>query len=286
MSPPQNEAALRAVLEGAQVVVELDMPATKDGVDLYPERDPKIDFRKYGDRIKKYGVAIEADSSATITLVKVKGKHIEFQLDGGGYGTSGDETPTREYISRPDKTQREKDLEQEIRDETDSERKRRLQRDLDDLRRRRERDYQDDVRAAQDRYDRAMERVREMRPRAGSRFNIRFDRDVPASVKTAAGLKAALAGFVRFAGDVKSAVEYADPAILTPSSDAPTLSLLPVRKGMTRVQVEAVFGPPASCEQQPEGRLTALVCRYELDEASLEATFVNGALVGYVITSR
>lgn len=46
-APPaeaQSEQQLRQAFEGKYVVVRMDMPATHRGVDLYPDRDPSVDF--------------------------------------------------------------------------------------------------------------------------------------------------------------------------------------------------------------------------------------------------
>ena len=53
----QDDAALRGALLGQEVTVDIDMPATEEGIDFYPERSPRIDFDKYADRIAKYGTA-------------------------------------------------------------------------------------------------------------------------------------------------------------------------------------------------------------------------------------
>lgn len=86
----QDEAHLRQALEGQRVTLAIDMPASTDGVDIYPGTSRPVDFQKYGGRLKKYGAAIKSGESALITRVKVRGDHIEIQLDGGGYGSFGD----------------------------------------------------------------------------------------------------------------------------------------------------------------------------------------------------
>ena len=68
-----------------------------------------------------------------VTLVKVKKDLIEFQLAGGGFGTFGDDTSTSVSIPDARKTEREKDLEKRIDDESDRNRRRSLQRELDNL---------------------------------------------------------------------------------------------------------------------------------------------------------
>ena len=94
----QSEAALKSYFEGQHVLVRLDMPGTSDGVNVFADGKRPLDFGAYRDDLKKYGTAIHAGQSAMVTLVKVKKDLIEFQLDGGGYGTFGDDTSTTVYI--------------------------------------------------------------------------------------------------------------------------------------------------------------------------------------------
>jgi hypothetical protein len=86
----QDEARLRHALEGKRVTAKMDMPATQEGVDVFPGSSRPIDFPKLSGRLKKNGVAIKDGESAMVTKVKVKDDLIEIQLGGGGYGTSGD----------------------------------------------------------------------------------------------------------------------------------------------------------------------------------------------------
>lgn len=284
----QDEAALRK-LEGTRVTVLMDMPATKEGINYYPQRGEKIDYRQYSDRIKDFGVAIEADTEATITEIRIKGKHIEFQLDGGGYGTFGDFQPSRPNVPYPRKTRREEDLERDLRDEDDPEAKRRIQRDLDYYRDQREQDYQQDRRQAAEQHDRDVERVAEARLRAGSRINVRFDRDVPAQSKTTGGLQASLSELIRFASDVEATVQYENSETPPPPSPATGDGdgwNAPVRKGMSQFDVEQRLGRAVACTENTSGTLTSVVCRYDLGDATAEITFVNNSLVGYVIESR
>jgi hypothetical protein len=86
----QDEAQLRRAFEGKRMTVKIDMPASQEGVDVFPGSSRPIDFPKLSGRLKKSGVAIKEGESAMITKVKVKGNLVEIQLGGGGYGTSGD----------------------------------------------------------------------------------------------------------------------------------------------------------------------------------------------------
>ena len=40
----QTEWDLKQAFEGKFVIVKMDMPATQRGVDLYPDRQPSVDF--------------------------------------------------------------------------------------------------------------------------------------------------------------------------------------------------------------------------------------------------
>jgi hypothetical protein len=86
----QDELHLRQKLEGKRIVVQIDMPATSQGVDLFPGTSRPIDFARYSGRLKSNGVAIRAGETSMITKVHVKNDNIEVHLGGGGYGTLGD----------------------------------------------------------------------------------------------------------------------------------------------------------------------------------------------------
>jgi hypothetical protein len=86
----QDEATLRRVLEGKRTTLRMDMPATSEGVDVFPGSSRPIDFSKVANRLKKYGTAIKDGESILITKIKVKGENVEIHLGGGGYGTLGD----------------------------------------------------------------------------------------------------------------------------------------------------------------------------------------------------
>jgi hypothetical protein len=79
----QDEARLRKALEGKRITMKMDMPATSDGVDVYPGTNRPVDFEKVGKRVKKEGVAIKNGEAARITRVKVQSDIIEVQVNGG-----------------------------------------------------------------------------------------------------------------------------------------------------------------------------------------------------------
>jgi hypothetical protein len=81
-------------------------------------------------RLKEYRVAIKPGEQVMVPKIKLKSKHREFQLGGGGYGTFGDETSSNVNTAEAPKTKREKNLEAEIKRETDPARKRAMKEEL------------------------------------------------------------------------------------------------------------------------------------------------------------
>lgn len=86
----QDERRLKQVFEGKRVTVLIDMPATSQGVDLFPGSSRPLDYQKYASRLKDNGTAIKEGERSIITKIRVKDDLIEIQLGGGGYGTFGD----------------------------------------------------------------------------------------------------------------------------------------------------------------------------------------------------
>ena len=176
----------------------MDMPATQRGVDLYPDRQPSVDFRRYSARVREFGVALRPGDRIMVTTVRVKKKNIEFQLGGGGYGVFGDDTGSV-YVPDESKSRREKDLEKWIKDERDPERRRRMQRELDDLRRDRERENRKRDAEERDLTARKQSEIASKRLDAGSRFNLWFDEFRLASrVPTPREMRLMLAQFIDF----------------------------------------------------------------------------------------
>ena len=131
----QSEFELKDFFEGRRVTLRIDMPGTKDGVNVYPEVRRSVDMDQYRHDLRQYGPAIRAGESAMVTLVKVKDDLIECQLDGGGFGTFFDDTSTAVHIPLRSKSDREKYLESRIREEDNRSRRRELERELDRFRR-------------------------------------------------------------------------------------------------------------------------------------------------------
>lgn len=194
----QTENDLKNYFEGKRVEVKIDMPATKDGINVYPERQRPLDFSRYSQSLKTYGTSLLEGDRIMVTKIKVKDKHIEFQLGGGGYGTLGDETSSSIYVPTAGKSRREKNLERDLRDETDDRRRRRLREELDELRRTRRREYNANRAEVAVTEEIAKARIQERRLQGGSRFNIRFDRKITANDLTPQVIMDALSEYLYF----------------------------------------------------------------------------------------
>ncbi len=280
----QSEEALKQFFEGKMVELKIDMPATKDGVDVYPRRNPPVDFSEYGERLKRHGTAIKAGDPIMITKVDAKKKHLEFQLGGGGYGTFWDETDyvPWEYAA---KTEREKNLEKAVKTEKDPAQKKKMDEELDALRKERERE---DARLrAQAEETRAQKRaeIRQRALAAGSRFNIRHDEEMGSAELMPAYVMQALADYVYFPEEV-----FGDNPSLDGEGDvaAGEKAALPgtIQKGMTWEEVTTLYGMPRSLQEQEIEGTKITTCIFEKEDQVIEVKFVEGIVAKYAISSR
>ena len=170
----QTETVLKEYFEGRTVSPKLAMPGTEDGVDVYPGSPRPLDYSRYASRLKEYGTSIRAGEPVTVTKIRLKSKHIEFQLGGGGYGTFGDETSSTVSVPAAPVTKREKNLEAELKRETDPARKRALKEELDDLKSAREREDARNRSAVAEAQEHRKQNIRQRRLEGGSRFNLRY----------------------------------------------------------------------------------------------------------------
>ncbi len=281
----QNAASLSQFFEGKQVVVQLDMPASQSGVDIYPQRATPIDLGSYQSRLKQYGTSLHNGDSVMITKIKVKGKSIEFQLGGGGYGTFWDDTDTSAHYTAADKSQREKDLENQLKSETDPNKRDQIKRELDRLRRDRERRDDQNQARAQQTAEMKKERVDSKRLQGGSRFNLIYVGKVPGDL-TPEDVMAALGQYVVFPPQAfavaQTAASHAQvlPVAVAPDSSNPTSQL---KKGMSEEQVQALMGSPVTRSEKVQDGMKMSSSTYRHDDATVEADFVNGVLVKYAV---
>jgi hypothetical protein len=277
----QSDADLRDFFEGKSVVVKIDMPATQQGIDVFPDARRAIDLGQYSSRIKSFGVAIRNGESVMITRVRLKDKLIEFQLAGGGYGTLGDDTSSSVYTPSVPKSQREKDLERLVKNEDDPARRRRLQRELDDLRTTRARQDAANTAAASTATEAKKARIANDRLHSGSRFNVRYQNGVPPGLGPD-GVMRSLADYVEFpfATDRREVTAPAPTAALPP----PQMDVL--RKGMTFADVERALGKADKTSEKAEGALKIVTATFTRGDQIISAEFIEGILVKYSISSR
>jgi hypothetical protein len=247
--------------EGQTVSPKLAMPGTEDGVDIHPGTARPLD-PKYASRLKQYGIAIKPGEPVTVTKLKVKSKHIEFQLGGGGYGTFGDETSSKA-------------------------KKRAMKEELDDLKADRERENERNRANVAEAEEHRKQNVRQRRLEGGSRFNIRYPNGVPAEALTPEAVTTALAQYLDFGqAQATATARAATPSNpLQPAAAGPSKGSLP-RKGMLLSDVEALLGPAAAVTDRKEGTLRVQSREYPSSDGRISAEFVEGVLIRYRVASE
>lgn len=273
----QTETALKEYFEGRTVSPKLAMPGTEDGVDVYPGSPRPLDYSRYANRLKEYGTAIRAGEPVTVTRIRLKSKHIEFQLGGGGYGTFGDETSSSVPVPAAPVTKREKNLEAELKRETDPARKRSLKEELDELKSAREREDARNRSAVAEAQEHRKQNIRQRRLEGGSRFNLRYVDRVPREALAPEAVIAALSQYVEFGG-LGAAGQQAPPAAVRPTGG--------LRKGMLFQEVDAILGSPLSTADRKEGSLKVTQRTYSSPMGQVRAEFVEGVLIRYTVTSE
>lgn len=269
----QSESALRQAFEGKTVRVKIDLPATNEGADIQFRGEPPLDFRSYSQRIKRYGISLRNGDSVMVTTVRVKGKNIEFQLGGGGYGTFGDPSGNVS-LGTVSKSRREQDLERDIRNETNQNRRNQLSRELSRIAADRERENSD-RRAREIELSALRQReIEEKRLQAGSRFNLRFpDNYLKESVPTPEEIRGMLAEYVDFDGSAGNG----EPA--RPLSNQ-------VRKGMQTDEVFGILGEPSDTTRGNLGEFEQVTATWVQSGGATKVIFINGVAVKISVQTR
>lgn len=279
----QNEAVLQQAFEGKTVLVKIDMPGTHQGIDIYANRDRLMDFDSYQRRLKQFGAALRNGDSVLITKVRVKDKNIEFQLGGGGYGTAGDDTDTSVNFTSAPKSRREKDLEEELKNTTDSRTRKQIQDDLNYERRQREREDSRNRAQAEEAAEAKKERLARRRLEGGSRFNIWYEPRIPTAGVTPNQLRELLAEYLDFGGQREP---QRPPTGVQPGLQISDDAILRLRKGMTRTDVLALFGAPQRTAEKGNSDTKILVLLYQVGERDVQIELMSDVLIRYVISSR
>jgi hypothetical protein len=298
---PAAAAALQSYFNGKEVTVLMDMPGSQKGVDLNFSKPSPMDWKEYSGRVKSYGVAIRKGDVARVTGIVVKKDRVEFQLNGGGFGTFGDDTNTVVTAKPVEKSDYEKNLENQIANTDDPDRKDDLQRQLDRERARRAREDAANRRAAQVASQIKAQQVAESRMQGGSRFNLRWQGKIPPDQLTPDAITKLLANYVSL--DVAPqpdayapapgygpppgyapAPGYAPPQPAAPPAGAPAGQL---QNGMHIDQVAALLGQgkQLSSSTSADGLKTE-VYEYSSADRKTDVTYVNGVVVRFSISSK
>ena len=284
LNAQSSPSPLVSYFTGKEVVLKIDMPGSQKGVDLRYNKNIPMDWKEYSGRIKTYGAAIRKGDTARVTGIVVKDDRIEFQLDGGGFGTFGDDSDTTITARPVEKSDREKDLERQIANTDDPDLKRKLQRDLDRERSRRERQEADNRNAAQIASQIKAQKVADDRTRGGSRFNLRWSGSIPADQKNPDAVMKLLADYMSFGGPQDAG---APPAPQNTAGDAAIPATAQLKRGMHIEDVTKLFGPGQKLSESvsPEG-LKTQTFQYSTGDRRVDVIYVEGLVVRYSISSK
>ena len=294
----EPDSSIESYFSGKQVVLKIDMPGTQKGVDLRFNKTPPMNWKEYSTRLKQSGPAIRKGDVARVTSIVVKKDMIEFQLDGGGYGTFGDDTNTTVAPKSVDKSDYEKRLENQIANSTDDDEKRRLQRDLDRERARRERQEAANKSDAEIASQMKAQQVTDNRMHGGSRFNLRWDKSIPPDQLNPQAVMARLADYVEFndwrsnstgmpAQSAPAAAAVVVPADSTAPGDSSGSATANLKRGMKLDEVTKLLGPGKKLsESAGADGLKTEVYQYIVEDRSADVTYVDGIVVRFSISSK
>jgi hypothetical protein len=274
----QTEDALKSFFEGKRVALRIDMPGTSDGVEIRPMSHEPLDYARYREELVKYETAIRAGDRVSVTLVKIKKDLIEFQLAGGGFGTFWDDTNTSVHMPLVEKSEREKRLEERLRDEGDKDTRREMRRELDELRERRERENRRITAEREAAEERKTAKVAAERRAGGSRFNLRYDEGVPAEVRPR-DVMLALARYIDFGPDAPLPPGFDVELLRTARPAAP-------RVGMPREEAERVFGRPVESFERWDGSRYVTMVIFDTGDERITTEFVENVMVRYTVMSK
>jgi hypothetical protein len=292
-----DPSSLEGYFTGKMVVAKIDMPGSEKGVDLAFNKATPLDWKEYSQRLTAFGVAIHKGDVARVTKIVVKGDHIEFHLNGGGYGAFGDDTNTTVTPVAVPKSDREKDLEKEVANAKDPKQKKDLQEDLDRERERRQHQEAENQNAAMMASQVKAQQVAERRLHGGSRFNLRWQGSVPSDDRNPEMVMRLLADYIDFDASHGSAPplppveaappppDTARPAYTGTSGGSGGASQL--KRGMKIEDVSALLGQGQQISQSvsDEGLRTQVI-EFKTADNVVDVTFVENVVVRYSVNSR
>ena len=296
----QSPGQLRQNFEGKYVVLKINMPATKDGVNLRADRLPRIDQRKYRNKLSRTGTAVDQGEAVKLTFIKVKKKHIEVHLGAGGYGS--------QYVRKvvypiAPKTEQEVNLEAELATvgEEYPEVTKAAQERLEGLRAERAKEDAIINQKAAKETAAKREAVRKRALTSGSRFNLRFKRRVPSHVLTTEGFQAAFAEYIEFSPKAVAAArkrketekeeneretQYANGDSDESTTPADAQAVAGLKKGLLVDDVFELLGKPRNPKEWNEGRLLVKGYTFHSTLGFVRTEFIEDVLVRYTLSSN
>jgi hypothetical protein len=281
----EDAASLESYFTGKEVVVKLDMPGTQKGIDLKFNKPVAMDWNEYSSRIKSSGIALRKGDSARITKFLVKNDMIEFQLNGGGFGTAGDDSSTTVYAPTTPKSSYEKDLQRQIDSTSDAKKKRDLQQDLDRERSRRERRDSASRNDAMIASQLKSQQVAGKRLQGGSRFNLRWQGSIPSDSRNPETVMKLLADYVDFGVPVRSDADAGPAPSAGEGASGPVTNQL--QRGMRIDEVTRLLGRGTIVSDSvSQDGLKTQVFEFVTADSVADVTCVEGVVVRYSIRSK
>lgn len=277
-----QSSSLEGYFKGKEVLVKLDMPGTQRGVDLKFSDSSPMNWKEYSSRIKSNGIAIHKGDVARITNFVVKKDMIELQLDGGGFGTFGDDSSTTVSPRIDGKSDYERDLERQLDHTNDPEQRRRIQRDLDRARSSRENRNAKNAGDAQIASQIKAQQVAEKRLHGGSRFNLRWQGTIPSDLRNPEAVMSLMTDYLGFDGPGQPQQSGQPGAVQR--TDAPVSQL---RRGMTVDEVANLLGQGKLLSESVSAEgLKTQVYEYSGSGMTTQVTCVDGVVIKYSMTSK
>lgn len=276
----QSEAALKSYFEGKYVRSKIDLPGTHDGLDLRYRQNPPFDPRTQQRRLAEWGAAVPTGTEIMVSLIRVKGKNIEFQLGGGGLNESAS-VGMSTYVSP---SSYERDLERDIKKETDSKRKQSMERELNRLKdsRRREERRLEAEKARLEAIKR--QELREKAYRYGSRVNIWFQNDyLKESVPTPQELMQMLDDYIDFSPMSRNG---APAAPTQPANGWGRASVSGLTRGMTVDAVHRLLGNPERYRDSKEGSINLRTEAWDFSAETVEVDLAEGVVLRWRVSSK
>ncbi|MDE1176065.1 MAG: hypothetical protein PW789_05600 [Edaphobacter sp.] len=277
-----QSSSLEQYFKGKEVTVKLDLPGTQRGVDLKFSDSSPMNWKEYSSRIKANGVSIHKGDVARITNFVVKKDMIELQLDGGGFGTFGDDSTTTVSPRIEGKSDYERDLERQLDRTTDPEQRRRIQNDLDRARSKRESQNSRNSGDAQIASQIKAQQVADKRLRGGSRFNLRWQGTIPPDLRNPEAVMSLLAEYLSF--DAPGQMAPSGSAEVAQKPDSPVSQL---HRGMTVDEVAKLLGQgKLLSESVSADGLKTQVYEYSGSGMTTQVTCVEGVVIKYSMASH